>query len=87
MKNLILWLLRLCIFDRRIGTKLALMSALFVIPMGVMLSFMVDNLNKTVIDFARQELRGNEYQRPLEDILDAVQRHQLAYLDDVVGRP
>ncbi len=49
MKNLIHWLLRVCIYDRRIGIKLALMSAFFVIPMGVMLSFMVDNLNKNVI--------------------------------------
>ncbi len=80
MKNLLVSLLRLCIYDRRIGTKLALMSAFFVIPMGVMLSFMVDNLNKNVIEFARQELRGNEYQRPLEDILDAAQRHQLAVM-------
>ncbi len=61
----------------RIPTKLALMSALFVLPMGVMLSFMVKNINDSFIDFARQELRGNEYQRPLEELLDTVQRHQL----------
>ncbi len=68
------------ITHRRIGTKLALIAALFIIPMGVMLTFMIHNLNKNVIDFARQELRGNEYQRPLEDILDAVTRHQLAVM-------
>ena len=62
----------------RISRKLALMSALFVLPMGVMLFHMVQNLNESVIDFARLELRGNEYQRPLEDLLDTVQRHQLA---------
>ena len=62
----------------RISRKLALMSALFVLPMSAMLTFMVKNLNETVIEFARLELRGNEYQRPLEEILDVVQRHQLA---------
>ena len=61
----------------RIPTKLALMSALFVLPMAVMLSFMVKNINDGFIDFARLELRGNEYQRPLEELLDTVQRHQL----------
>lgn len=71
-------LLRVLIYNRLIGTKLFAIAALFVIPMGVMLGFMVHNINKNVIEFARQELRGNEFQRPLEDILDAVQRHQLA---------
>ena len=61
----------------RIARKLALMSALFVIPMAAMLFFMVKNINDGFIDFARQELRGNEYQRPLEELLDTVQRHQL----------
>ena len=74
MKNL----LRFCIYDRLIGTKLFTIAALFAIPMGVMLWFMVNNLNESVIEFGRHELRGNEFQRPLEDILDAVQRHQLA---------
>ncbi len=66
------------ITNRRIGTKLFLIALLFVIPMGVMLYHMVDNINDSVIEFARQELRGNEYQRPLEDVLEAVQLHQLA---------
>ncbi len=61
----------------RIARKLALMSALFVIPMATMLFFMVKNINEGFIDFARQELRGHEYQRPLEELLDTVQRHQL----------
>ncbi len=69
----------------RISRKLALMSALFVLPMGVMLFHMVQNLNESVIDFARLELRGNEYQRPLEDLLDTVQRHQLAALRTAEG--
>lgn len=71
-------LLRFCIHDRRIGIKLGIIAALFVIPMGEMLRHMVNNINDGFIDFARQELRGNEYQRPLEELLDTVQRHQLA---------
>ena len=74
MKNLLLTF----IAHRRIGIKLGIIAVLFVIPMGVMLYHMVDNINESVIDFARQELRGNEYQRPLEELLDTVQRHQLA---------
>ncbi len=62
----------------RIAPKLQLMAALFVLPMGGMLFYMVQNINETVIDFARQELLGNQYQRPLEELLDTVQRHQLA---------
>jgi methyl-accepting chemotaxis protein len=63
-----------------IWAKLALMSSVFVLPMGYMLSYMVENLTETKIEFARQELRGNEYQRPLEELLDAVQGHQLAQM-------
>ncbi len=74
MKKLLLILVN----NRQIGTKLGIIATLFVIPMGVMLSHMVDNINDGFIDFARQELRGNEYQRPLEELLDTVQRHQLA---------
>jgi methyl-accepting chemotaxis protein len=80
-------LLRFCIYDRSIGIKLVLISLLFVIPMGEMFRHMMENINKNVIDFARQELRGNEFQRPLEDILDAVQRHQLAVQRRADGDP
>lgn len=62
----------------RVSRKLLLISLMFVAPMGAMLYYMVDNLNDSVINFARQELRGNEFQRPLEELLDTVQRHQLA---------
>ena len=62
----------------RVSRKLLLIALMFIAPMGAMLYYMVDNLNESIIDFARHELRGNEYQRPLEELLDTVQRHQLA---------
>ncbi|KAF0178865.1 MAG: chemotaxis sensory transducer protein [Limisphaerales bacterium] len=61
----------------RIPGKLFLMAALFVLPMGVMLYFMTDNINESRIEFAEKELAGDEFQRPLEELLDSVGKHQL----------
>ncbi|MBI3878152.1 MAG: methyl-accepting chemotaxis protein, partial [Verrucomicrobia bacterium] len=60
----------------RISTKLLLISLMFTLPMGFMLYYMVGNITST-IQFAAKELIGNKFQRPLEDLLDAVGRHQL----------
>ena len=64
--------------DIRIPTKLTFISLSFALPMAMLLFYMVDNLNKANINFADQELAGNQYQRPLEELLDFVGRHQLA---------
>ena len=61
----------------RIPRKLLLISLMFTLPMGVMLYMMVDNINEANIHFAESELAGNEFQRPLEELLDLTGRHQL----------
>jgi methyl-accepting chemotaxis protein len=61
----------------RISRKLAIITLAFVAPLGFTFYYMVDNKNEA-IDFATQELAGDEYQRPLEELLDHVGRHALA---------
>lgn len=60
----------------RIPRKLLLIGLAFGIPVSGLLYFMVKNINETV-EVAQKELLGNEYQRPIEVLLDLVQRHQL----------
>lgn len=59
-----------------IGRKIFLIAASFALPIGVLTYLMVVNINSS-IDFAAQELRGNAYQRHLEELLRLVQGHQL----------
>ncbi len=61
----------------RISRKLLLISLMFIAPMGCMLYFMTSNINQSYLAFAEKELAGNEFQRPLEELLDGVGRHQL----------
>ena len=60
----------------RISHKLLLISASFLMPIAVLLYFMIDGINYD-IRFATLELYGNEYQRPLEELLQSVPQHQL----------
>ena len=59
----------------RIPHKLILISLSFSLPIAVLLYFMIAGINYD-IRFAELELYGNAYQRPLEDLLDGVARHQ-----------
>ena len=60
----------------RIPTKLFFIGMAFIVPLAVMLLLMVDNANQTMA-FAEQEIIGNEFQRPLVELLDALGSHQL----------
>jgi hypothetical protein len=66
------------ILDRlRISQRLLLISAAFMLPLGVSLYVVVMNSNAT-IRFSQFELYGNEYQRPLEALLQGLSEHQQA---------
>jgi methyl-accepting chemotaxis protein len=58
----------------KISHKLLMISAAFTLPVAVLLYTVVVVSNKD-IDFARWESYGNEYQRPLEDLLDNAGQH------------
>lgn len=59
----------------RISHKLLLISLSFMLPIAVLLYFMVAGINYD-IRFTRLEEYGNEYQRPLEELLRHVPQHQ-----------
>ncbi len=61
--------------SKRIPNKLLWISLSFSLPIAVLLYFMVASINGH-IQFATQELAGNEYQRPLHDLLRHLARHQ-----------
>jgi methyl-accepting chemotaxis protein len=63
------------IHGARISHKLSLISASFMLPIAVLLYFMIDGISRD-IRFTALELYGNEYQRPLEDLLRAVPKHE-----------
>ena len=54
--------------SRRIPNKLFWISLSFSLPIAVLLYFMIAGINDD-IRFAQRELAGNEYQRPLHDLL------------------
>jgi PAS domain S-box-containing protein len=59
----------------RISHKLTLVSASFLIPDFVLMCLFLVTING-YIDFARLELNGNEYLRPLQELLSVLPRHQ-----------
>jgi methyl-accepting chemotaxis protein len=59
----------------RISHKLLLISLSFMLPIAVLLYFMVAGINHD-IRFTRLEEYGNDYQRPLEEMLRYVPQHQ-----------
>ena len=61
--------------NTRIAHKLLLISLSFGLPIAVLLYFTVAGINKDIA-FATLELHGNDFQRPLEDLLQAVPQHQ-----------
>jgi len=68
----------------------ALITGLFLLPAGWVATQLISQINYR-IDFARQELRGNEYLRPLKQLLEDVTASRLlaARLNgsDVTARP
>jgi len=59
----------------RVSQKLALISIFFVMPDSVMLYLFITGINAN-IQFARMEQKGNEYQRPLEALLELIPQHR-----------
>jgi PAS domain S-box-containing protein len=60
----------------KVAQKLMLISIFFVMPDTVMLYLFITGINAN-IDFARMEEKGNEYQRPLEALLELIPQHRL----------
>ena len=74
-------------FDRlKVAQKLMLISVFFVMPDTVMLYLFITGINAN-IEFARMEGKGNEYQRPLEDLLELIPEHQLLTQANLGGNP
>ncbi len=59
-----------------ITSKLVLVATTYVLPIGVLLYLFVGSINE-FINFAEAERKGDAYQRPLEGLLDGVERHQI----------
>ena len=59
-----------------VGHKLTIISLAFSLPIAVLLYFYVSTINAN-IQFGLLEEMGNQYQRPLEKLLDHLGRHQL----------
>jgi methyl-accepting chemotaxis protein len=68
----------------RISNKLLWISLCFSLPITVLFYLMIAGFNSD-IHFAEQELAGNEYQRPLHDLLRHLARHQLLSRDASVS--
>lgn len=69
----------------KVSQKLALISVLFMIPDTVLLCLFLISINEN-IHFARWERYGNEYQRPLEQLLQYLPDHLLIARRPAAGR-
>lgn len=70
----------------KVAQKLMLISIFFIMPDSVMLYLFITGINAN-IEFARMEEKGNEYQRPLEELLELVPQHRLVAQRAIVGAP
>jgi len=59
-----------------VAAKILWIGLTFSLPIAVLTYLMVSNIN-SYIDFAAKEVRGDAYLRPLVDLLEATQDHQL----------
>ena len=59
----------------KVAQKLALISIFFVLPDSVMLYLFITAINDN-IEFAQMEQKGNQYQRPLETLLELIPQHR-----------
>ena len=62
--------------DLRVWQKLAVVAAVFMVPFAVVTYTMVSSINTLGAEFARQEIRGLEYYRPLVTLLRDLQQHR-----------
>src|SRR5438105_2558226 len=59
----------------KLWQKIVVIICTFTLPLGVLGVFVFQGYQKD-ISFARLEKCGNEYQRPLEDLLELLPQHQ-----------
>src|SRR5579872_5662093 len=60
----------------KVSQKLMLISIFFMMPDSFMLYMFITGINSN-IQFADLEKKGNQYQRPLEQLLELVPQHQV----------
>lgn len=60
-----------------VSKKILLIALSFALPIAVLVFLTVTNINSN-IRFAQWELKGDEYQRPLEDLWHELQMAQIA---------
>jgi PAS domain S-box-containing protein len=60
----------------KVSHKLMMISIFFLMPDSIMLFLFISGINQN-IRFARLEMKGNEYQRPLERLLELIPQHRL----------
>jgi signal transduction histidine kinase len=70
----------------KVSQKLGLICIFFVMPDSLMLYFFITGINAN-IQFAQLEQKGNEYQRPLEDLLDLIPQHGSLAAAAATGAP
>ena len=66
--------------NMKIRLKLAMIGMAFSLPIAVLLLFVIKGINYD-IRFNTLEKYGNEYQRPLERLLDHISQHRLLAYD------
>lgn len=59
----------------RISVRLLCLAGVYTLPITLLLFFLVQGINEK-IEFAQQELRGNQYQRPLMTLLHLLPQHE-----------
>lgn len=70
----------------KVSHKLMLISLFFMIPDSVLLVLLLRSINDN-IHFARWEQYGNQYQRPLQELLEQFPNHALALSQVKAGTP
>jgi hypothetical protein len=70
----------------KVSQKLMLISIFFVMPDSLMLYLFITGINAN-IHFALLEKKGNEYQRPLEELLELIPQHRMLAQRSLGGDP
>jgi signal transduction histidine kinase len=70
----------------KVSQKLMLISVFFLMPDSFMLYMFITGINAN-IEVARLEMKGNEYQRPLEDLLQRIPQHRLDVIAASAAHP
>ena len=60
----------------KVWMKLSMIGLAFTLPIAILLYLVINGIDYHV-DFATDEMRGNEYQRPLESMMEHLSEHRL----------